>query len=253
MKEFLLEEIRQSADADLLGVAPVAKLRALKAVDPELMPEAKSALVVVCSHSQTALNTNNTQIRQYDTLATYERVRLSSKKISRQLEKLGYKALALPSALPIDMSEAKMGMVGLVDIRAAAVAAGIAIYGKSGLVLVPNFKARIRLGVVLTDAEIVSSPMEGLETLCPKNCLACLKNCPAQALKGNGNIDKEACIKEALKYGLRGYLKFTAQFHSASAEERNQLIKSFEFRELWQNFMTGTYYYCWNCQIACPP
>jgi hypothetical protein len=33
--------------------------------------------------------------------------------------------------------------------------------------------------------------------------------------------------------------------------EPENIIEGYELREMWQTFMTGNYYYCFNCQSQC--
>jgi hypothetical protein len=55
-------------------------------------------------------------------------------------------------------------------------------------------------------------------------------------------------------------VSFVAEAHGAPvialfeapAEKRKELTGSQLSLDLWQNFMTGNYYYCFACQAACP-
>src|SRR5512136_948197 len=137
-----------------VGVSSVENLVKTGAVDLNILPSAKAILVIACGHSRAALDSKNLQVKQNDTMATYEKVRTVSKELAMTLEGQGYSALAIPPFLPMDMSDGKYGMVGSVDLRRAAVEAGIGSYGKSGLVLMKGFGPRVRLGAVLTSAPL---------------------------------------------------------------------------------------------------
>jgi epoxyqueuosine reductase QueG len=77
------------------------------------------------------LDSRNLQIKQNDTIATYEKVRAICKELAMSLEHEGFRAVAIPAFLPIDMSDGKYGMEGPIDLRRAAVEAGIGSYGNS--------------------------------------------------------------------------------------------------------------------------
>ncbi|MGD8948324.1 MAG: hypothetical protein PVI62_16795 [Desulfobacterales bacterium] len=35
-------------------------------------------------------------------------------------------------------------------------------------------------------------------------------------------------------------------------EELWEIVQGYGLREIWQTFMTGNYYYCFECQSQCP-
>ncbi len=57
------------------GVATVENLIGRKAIDLDILPSARSIVVIACGHSRAALDSKNLQIKQNDTIATYEKVR----------------------------------------------------------------------------------------------------------------------------------------------------------------------------------
>ena len=234
-----------------VGVCSVGRLIEANAVDLDVLPSAKTILAIACGHSRAALDSKNLQVKQNDTMATYEKVRAVSKGLAMVLERQGYKAVAIPPFLPMDMSDGKYGMVGSVDLRRAAVEAGIGSYGKSGLVLVKGFGPRVRLGAVLTSAPLKLTKRRA-KFVCPEECQICLSGCPGKALLGDGKIDKRACGRVILEFGLRGMIKFVGEMIEASAEKKAELLKSYPFRELWQTLASGNYYFCFECQALCP-
>jgi hypothetical protein len=97
----------------------------------DVMPSAKTIVAIACSHSRAALDSKNLQVKQNDTMATYEKVRTVSKELAMTLEGQGYGALAIPPFLPMDMSDGKYGMVGSVDLRRAAWRPELEIMGRA--------------------------------------------------------------------------------------------------------------------------
>jgi len=246
-----IEKMAIRLGAVAAGVSSVATLSKANAVDSNIMVSAKTILVIACSHSRAALDSKNLQVKQNDTMATYEKVRAISRELAMTLECQGYSALAIPPFLPMDMSDGKYGMVGSVDLRRAAVEAGIGTYGKSGLVLVKGFGPRVRLGAVLTSAPLKPTRKK-VASLCPEKCQVCLLGCPGKALSGKGKVDKQGCGRVIFQFGLRGMIKFVGEMIEASAEKKAELLKSYPFRELWQTLASGNYYYCFECQGLCP-
>ena len=234
-----------------VGVCSVESLIKANAVDMDVLPSATTILAIACGHSRAALDSKNLQVKQNDTMATYEKVRSVSKGLAMALESQGYKTVAIPPFLPMDMSDGKYGMVGSVDLRRAAVEAGIGSYGKSGLVLVKGFGPRVRLGAVITSAPLKPTKKR-FKSLCPPKCQICLLGCPGKALLGEGKIDKRACGRVILEFGLRGMIKFVGEMIEAPEERKAELLKSYSFRELWQTLASGNYYFCFECQALCP-
>jgi epoxyqueuosine reductase QueG len=247
-------EIRRLArelGAVAAGVATVENLIERKAIDLDILPSARSIVVIACGHSRAALDSKNLQIKQNDTIATYEKARDISKQLAMALEKQGHGAVAIPGFIPIDMSDRKQGMVGAIDLRRAAVEAGIGSYGKSGLLLVKGFGPRVRLGAVLTTASLKPTTKKN-RFPCPADCQICILGCPSKALLGGGQVDKRACGRVVFEFGLRGMTKFVGKMLNALPEERVEMLKSHPFRELWQTLVAGNYYYCFECQALCP-
>lgn len=234
-----------------VGVCSIESLIKTDSMGLDVMPSAKSVVAIACSHSRAALDSKNLQVKQNDTMATYEKVRAVSKELAMTLEGQGHSALAIPPFLPMDMSDGKYGMVGSVDLKKAAVEAGIGSYGKSGLVLVKGFGPRVRLGAVLTSAPLKLTKKRS-KSLCPEECQICLSGCPGKALLGKGKVDKRACGRVIFQFGLRGMIKFVGEMIEASAEKKAELLKSYPFRELWQTLASGNYYFCFECQALCP-
>jgi len=71
-----------------------------------------------------------------------------------------------------------------------------------------------------------------------------------QALSGEGKVDKRACGRVILEFGLRGMIKFVGKMIEASAEKKAELLKSYPFRELWQTLASGNYYFCLNVRLC---
>lgn len=63
----------------------------------------------------------------------------------------------------------------------SAVAAGFGEIGWSGLLLTPEYGPRQRVISIITDADLLPSPMYNGPSLCDR-CMLCAKNCPPEAL-----------------------------------------------------------------------
>lgn len=77
-----------------------------------------------------------------------------------------------PGKLPSDI---------VMNIRLMGVGAGVGEMGHSKVFLSPKFGPRVRLGMILTDAEIEPDPMIEPGTIC-NQCGRCVRECPGNAI-----------------------------------------------------------------------
>ncbi|NIO16975.1 MAG: hypothetical protein GTN70_08245 [Deltaproteobacteria bacterium] len=245
-----LKEKAIDSGAAAFGACPVSDLGENREDIERIFPGAVSVLVVAAPHSRSAIASEDLQVAQFDTIHTYGEVGRIAHGLARRAESMGYRAVAVPAFIPIDMSPPKSGMVGAVDWRAAGVCSGIGSLGESGLLVTETFGPAVRICGVVTDAAL---PSEGplAEGLC-LDCMRCVDSCPAGALMGKGEVDRKKCGATIFSGGYRAWRKFLYDLLEGSQEKRRELLGSQMSLDLWQNFMSGNYYYCFACQAVCP-
>ncbi|MGE5663756.1 MAG: 4Fe-4S binding protein [Deltaproteobacteria bacterium] len=236
--------------APVCGAAQVEALEVGRGEIERILPGARSVVVVAAPHSRAAIDSRNIQVAQYDTIHAYGEAARASHAVALWLERRAHRAAAVPAFIPIDMSPPKSGMEGAVDWRGAGVAAGIGGYGESGLLVTREFGPAIRLGGVVTDARVAPGAPTA-ETPCT-GCRRCVDACPAGALAGGGAIDKRRCGDRIFSGGYRAWRRFLLDLVEAPPDKRREMTGGQTSLDLWQNFMTGNYYYCFACQAACP-
>jgi epoxyqueuosine reductase QueG len=245
-----VKEFAQASGADLVGVLRALDLPEHQQSIQAILPGAVSLVVMAVRHNPAALGAANLQAMQLETGYTYEQVSLAAKKVERFLDGQGHLALAVPAFLPVDMNAPKFGLKGEICWRRAAVRAGLGSYGLNGLLVTRDFGAAVRLGGLLTSAAL--EPDAPLAASACDECGACLAACPAQALKGEGKVDKRLCGPHALEYGFNHFRATLASLTGPDAGQREAALDGFGLRELWQSLITGNYYYCAQCQLQCP-
>ena len=72
-------------------------------------------------------------------------------------------------------------------LRICAYLAGLGEIGYSKMLLTPEFGPRLRIGVILTEMELEPDPIYDGPQLCNK-CMACVKNCPGNAISGTKTV-----------------------------------------------------------------
>ncbi|HJP22817.1 MAG: hypothetical protein QF546_09160 [Alphaproteobacteria bacterium] len=236
--------------ADLVGIAPVAALSEHAETIEDLLPDARQVVVVAARHSLAAISSGNNQVRQYDTIHAYDQSARASHAVAHLLEAEGQAAVAVPAFIPLDMNEPGKGMRGAISWRQAGYLAGLGSYGENGLLVTRQFGNAVRLAGVVTTADLVpDAPLE--EDLCD-HCMGCVEDCPVGALAGGGRIDKKKCGDEIFRHGFRAFQALMQDLVDGNREEAREIVSGSGLRELWQNFMTGNYYYCFSCQTRCP-
>lgn len=101
-------------------------------------------------------------------------------KIATLLQQWGYLALPIPASQSINQDG--WNYRGLFPHRTGAVRSGLGWIGKNCCLVTEKYGPRVRLGTVLTNLELdYGKPVETSQC---GSCQACVKACPAQALKG---------------------------------------------------------------------
>lgn len=231
---------------DLVGVVKVRDLPEHTESIAKILPTAQSVMVVAAKHCLAAISSANNQMAQFDTVHAYSECTRAAQEASRFLESEGFRSVAVPAFIPIDMDEPKKGMRGEICWRRA----GLGSYGENGLLITKEFGAAIRISGLVTSADLeADSPLN--EDVCD-HCMRCVEACPVGALSGEGKINKKLCGDEIFKYGFRFFTSFLQDLIQKPAEEAEEILRGQGLREMWQTFMTGNYYYCFKCQAQCP-
>jgi hypothetical protein len=112
--------------------------------------------------------------------------------------------------------------------KLAAVAAGLGVYGRSGLVIHPDLGSRLCLGAVMTDAEMPpDSPLDGFDPC--QGCSVCIEGCPAgaydPALEYPESWDRGKCTGKRAELELAGLYchNCLALCPAGTVEDRNLL------------------------------
>jgi epoxyqueuosine reductase len=126
-------------------------------------------------------------------------------KIARLIIDKGFEAIPIPSGHPYD----KVNLRGIISQKHAAVEAGLGEMGIHQLLTIPGYGSNVYPGAVITTA-VLEPDSRFRAHMCEearKNCgLICVQACPSKAIKGDGTIDKKACVtylyeRASKKYG----------------------------------------------------
>jgi len=255
-----IKEALRAQGIDLVGIADARDLILAHPPRPatDLMPTARSVIVMAVAHSLGAVYAPDIRIWTRNKMQTSRILDQVAEKISRSLEREGYLTMPVSADKPVEIHriDPETGkkffhtkVVGHLSLKHAAVTAGMGEIGRSNLLLTEQFGPHQRLGGIVTEAPLEPDPRREFE-LCLPGCTKCADACPVGALK-NGNFDVDPCFVywstgfERMKpKSLRewpAYLKMLAKHN----RERDMLI------ETGQIYITDVDF-CIECMKACP-
>lgn len=238
----LTTELKQYAAekrADLLGVAPVSRFGGVPAEHHpcSVFPETRSVVVVGKRITRGTLRglEEGTQMDlygQYGLSWLADRMlAITTIAVATFIEDKKWEAVPvqdLPPQVPPSGVAVRPGLPApnvMIDVRDAAVRAGLGEFGVCGEVLTPQFGPRQRFQLILTDAELEPTPLVA-EPVCDR-CGECVASCPLGAFEAGAERTIEVCGKEmvvgAIDYGVCRRCKNGARanpHHSAGLPDR---------------------------------
>jgi len=171
-------------------------------------------------------------------------------KISRFLEKNGYRGLIIPAYLPVEMSYETLGLKGDLNLKLVAAEAGLGSRGISDLLITPNYGPRVRLFGVITDADLQPTP-KNEKTYCT-NCKMCIEACPSGAISETG-CNPRLCSPYSMKHGLLQILQFISELEKEPSKVKMfKKLRGMKMWNFWQALSQGSYYECFMCIQSCP-
>lgn len=158
----------------------------------DYLPQAKSVVVMgvrLPKASVTGTGTTPAQAIGPYVFAQYESQRileLVSLQIVRDLQRLGYKAVAVKDLMGTasTVGTPRGEESDIFCSRFAAIAAGLGTLGQGGFVITPQFGTNIRFMAVVTDADLKQDNLNldaSLRAECDKGCRKCIEACSVQA------------------------------------------------------------------------
>jgi epoxyqueuosine reductase QueG len=137
-------------------------------------------------------------------------------------------------------------VTGYVNQLRMAEQTGIGRLGISGLLLHPQYGARLMLGGVLTTIDLPSTRVPDRELPdCPPGCRNCIESCPVRAIsKHTRHVDVMRCLAYTARTPLMSKLRF-AFLCRVRPSAAARLMNTRAFDEL-------TMHVCSRCITSCP-
>ncbi len=206
--EQLIRDAARKEGVDLIGFAGRERFEGVCAQhNPfSIFPEGKTVIMIgkrICRGSLRGIE-EGTNFGDYRLFGLNwledEFLSLACYNVVRALENEGWEAVPLfpnPSELGpqgVSVAEGRPAPNVYPDFTYAAVACGIAEIGLSGILLTPEFGARQRFHMIITDAEIPSSPL--LTAKVCDACGKCAEVCPYGAIVTVHTKEVDVCGKK---------------------------------------------------------
>jgi len=192
-----VKNFARRSGADLVGIARAESFSAApKSHHPEdLLRGAKSVVVMAVRLLDSSLE--RAPSREYAIVYAVVNKELDrvAYAVARFLEDEGFRAIQIPVSSPYDAEKT----MGDLSHRHAAHLAGLGVFGKSNLLITPQFGPRVRLVSVITDAPLF--PDNQLDTDLCGDCFKCIVACPAKALRVKYLTDKQKCDRRHVQLG----------------------------------------------------
>lgn len=197
----------QEKRVDLLGIAPIDRFSGVAANrhPQSIFPETRSVIVLGKRITRGTLR-GLEEGTQFDLYGQYglswladRMLAITTISLATFLEDHRYEAVPvqdLPPQIPPSGVAVKPGLPPpnvMVDVRDAAVRAGLGEIGYCGEILTPEFGPRQRFQMILTDAELAPTPLCGT-SVCDQ-CKECVAACPLGAISADETEALEICGK----------------------------------------------------------
>jgi len=201
--QHFVEEIKSKLDVELIGMASVETSKELKDRAASLLPSVKSVVVLgkeIYKEVVSLLEASKKggEVERGELLRTHTeylngRLNRAVHELAILLKRDGYRSLPLPAGGPTD----QRFLTSFFSYKHAAQLAGLGILGRHSLLITPEFGPRVRLACLLTEASLEDSKTT-YKDYCISCGAACIRECPAQALRvpeqGEAySINKFAC------------------------------------------------------------
>jgi epoxyqueuosine reductase QueG len=191
--------------ADLCGIASVDSFDdSPKGFHPtDVYKDTKSIISIACRIPETSLYIDSpspyTAIEDI-ALSKVSQIALS---ITLHIEQLGFHAVMIPS-VPYDYwdAETKTGK-GILSLKHLGYKAGLGYIGKNSLLCNESFGNLIKLGAVITDAELVPDK-HIISDMCLDSCNLCIDSCPVEAIGLDSVVSQKKCRGHAEIINKRG-------------------------------------------------
>ncbi len=219
----------------------------------QAFPQTTSLISFVCRMNRDNVRNPARSVANVEFHHTGEEVNTIARKIVRELENRGIRAINPAMGFPMEAQDYLdvSKNVWVVSHKPIAVAAGLGHMGIHRNVIHPKFGNFILLGTVLMDAE-VSEYDQPIEYNPCVDCKLCVAACPVGAI-ADGSFNFSACYTHNYREFLGGFTDWAKTVaESKSAKDYERKVGEADSAAMWQSLSFGANYKAAYCLAACP-
>ena len=250
-----LRQLCLQAGADDAGFVEIDRpeIAGQKADILAVFPHARTLISLVCRMNRGNIRSPARSVANVEFHHTTEGIDEVSRKIVRDLETLGIRAVNGGAAgFPMEMERWGAGKTWVVSHKPVAVAAGLGQMGIHRNVIHPRFGNFITLGTVVTEAA-VSQPSRPIAYNPCLECKLCVAACPTGAIGADGQFNFSACYTHNYREFMGGFTDWVEKIaDSANARQYRQKVSDPETASMWQSLSFGANYKAAYCMAVCP-
>jgi len=249
----VVKQICLEAGADAIGIIEIGR----KAIAAELdgirrvYPKTKSIIAFMRAANRENVRSEARYVANDELHRTGDEVTEISRRVIRQLNRLGVRGAYVNESWPMDMNKWP-GKLWDVSHKVMAVESGLGHMGLNRLVLHPEYGACVSLNTLLIDAEVdeYDQPLE--KSLCI-DCKLCAAICPTGAISIDKPFDAMACMTHCYRENMVGFQDWIdAIISSINMDEYLKRFRQDETGSMWQSLSFKIQWKCGYCMAVCP-
>ncbi len=220
----------------------------------QAFPQTKSLISFVYRMNRENVRNPARSVANVEFHHTGEEVNIIARKIVRELEQRGIRAINPAMGFPmeahnyLDLDK----QVWVVSHKPIAVAAGLGHMGIHRNVIHPKFGNFILLGTVLMDA-VVTNYDQPIDYNPCVECKLCVAACPVGAIGADGSFNFSACYTHNYREFLGGFSDWAKNIaESRTAKDYERKVGEADSATMWQSLSFGANYKAAYCMASCP-
>ncbi|MGA7936251.1 MAG: SCP2 sterol-binding domain-containing protein [Kovacikia sp.] len=220
----------------------------------QAFPQTKSLISFVCRMNRDNVRNPARSVANVEFHHTGEEVNMIARKIVRELEQQGIRAINPAMGFPMEAHNYLdlHKQIWVVSHKPIAVAAGLGHMGIHRNVIHPKFGNFILLGTVLMDAEVTDYNQPIDYNPCVE-CKLCVATCPVGAIGTDGSFNFSACYTHNYREFLGGFSDWAKNIaESKTAKDYERKVGEADSASMWQSLSFGANYKAAYCLAACP-